>query len=281
MSRLPRRSVPAFPLLVALLSSRAPGEVATPIVWDFESAKLTWRPREDTIALTRTEGVGATEQSKACLRVQGKIAGGWNYAISDTHPLAAEQLYRLSAWVRIDKLGETSAMPFLKCEFVPADGKGELGRVSTETYDGSRLGQWQLLAAEFKAPAGTVRCWVALEKGARTPMEIDAYLDEVQIEEIDELSVFDKYRLKPTPPSLENVRGVHPRLYLDAARVAALQRRSRPLTRRCGRRSAPKPTARRRAAHRPIAGMTAGVATSSSGSVVSGTHCHRWRWRTC
>ena len=223
MSRLPRRSVSAFPLLVALLSSRAPGEVATPIVWDFESAKLTWRPREDTIALTRTEGVGATEQSKACLRVQGKIAGGWNYAISDTHPLAAEQLYRLSAWVRIDKLGETSAMPFLKCEFVPADGKGELGRVSTETYDGSRLGQWQLLAAEFKAPAGTVRCWVALEKGARTPMEIDAYLDEVQIEEIDELSVFDKYRLKPTPPSLENVRGVHPRLYLDAARVAALR----------------------------------------------------------
>mgnify|MGYP001579897428 CR=1 FL=1 len=223
MSRLTRLSVPTFPLLVALLSSRGPCEVAQPVVWDFESATLTWRPREDTIALTRTEGVGATEQSRACLRVQGKIAGGWNYAISDTHPLTAEHLYRLSAWVRVDKLGETSPMPFLKCEFVSEDGKGELGRIGTEPYDGSRTGQWQLLAAEFQAPAGTARCWVALEKGGNTPMEIDAYLDDVRIEEIGKLSVFDKYRLNPVPPSLEKVRGVHPRLYLEAKRVAELR----------------------------------------------------------
>jgi hypothetical protein len=223
MSRLPRLSVPAFPLLVALLSSRGPCEVATPVVWNFESATLTWRPREDTIALTRTEGVGATEQSRACLRVQGKIAGGWNYATSDAQPMTAGRLYRLSAWVRVDRLGEATPAPFLKCEFVSEDGKGELGRIGTEPYDGSRTGQWQLLAAEFQAPADTARCWVALEKGGNTPMEIDAYLDDVRIEEIDKLTVFEKYRLNPVPPSLEKVRGVHPRLYLDATRVAELR----------------------------------------------------------
>jgi hypothetical protein len=32
-----------------------------------------------------------------------------------------------------------------------------------------------------------------------------------------------KYRLNPLPPSLEKVRGIHPRLYLDSARIAELR----------------------------------------------------------
>lgn len=40
----------------------------------------------------------------------------------------------------------------------------------------------------------------------------------------DSAELLQQYQLKPIPPQLEAVRGVHPRLYLDAARVAELRR---------------------------------------------------------
>jgi hypothetical protein len=54
------------------------------------------------------------------------------------------------------------------------------------------------------------------------PAEIDAYLEEVVVEAIPRLSIFEKYRLNPLPSELEHVRGVHPRLYLKATRGTAL-----------------------------------------------------------
>ena len=39
------------------------------------------------------------------------------------------------------------------------------------------LGQWQHLTGEFRAPAGTVARWIALEKGTPDLTQIDAYLD--------------------------------------------------------------------------------------------------------
>ena len=35
----------------------------------------------------------------------------------------------------------------------------------------------------------------------------------------------DAYRLKPIPPALEKVRGVHPRIYLTRERIEELRRR--------------------------------------------------------
>lgn len=40
---------------------------------------------------------------------------------------------------------------------------------------------------------------------------------------IQRLSVYDQYRLKPIPPSLERTRGIHPRLYLDTTRIGELR----------------------------------------------------------
>jgi len=34
--------------------------------------------------------------------------------------MAGGQLYRLSAWFRVDKVGTGTPMPYLKCEFVAA-----------------------------------------------------------------------------------------------------------------------------------------------------------------
>ena len=40
---------------------------------------------------------------------------------------------------------------------------------------------------------------------------------------ITRLSVIEQYRLDPLPAALERLRGVHPRLYLDSARIAQLR----------------------------------------------------------
>ena len=56
-------------------------------------------------------------------------------------------------------------------------------------------GQWQRVEGEFEAPKDTAKCWVLVEKGTEGAMEIDAYLDEVRIEPISTLQVFERYRL--------------------------------------------------------------------------------------
>jgi len=193
------------------------------VMWDFESEEIGWRPRADTISVSLIEGVGATEDSKASLWIRGTIDVGWNYVTSETHPMTADQLYRVSAWLRVNKIGATTPMPYLKCEFLTAEPGSSLGRADTLSYDESKMGEWQHLVGEFRAPEGTEKCWLALEKGGSGSMEIDANMDNVKIERIDQLSIFDKYRLQPVPESLDEVRGVHPRIYLNQERIEQLR----------------------------------------------------------
>ncbi|MEN6403019.1 MAG: DUF4962 domain-containing protein [Armatimonadia bacterium] len=190
--------------------------------WDFEDAKITWRPRSDTVKLTRMEGQDRTGQGKACLRVAGAQQDGWNYASSERQPMTAGQLYRLSAWVKVDRLPEGTAAPSLKCEF-QADDPREVGRVVTNTYDARRLGQWQELSITFRAMAGTTGYWLAVEKGGNAPMAIDLLLDDVTVEPADATSILKQYGLTPMPAPLVKYKGTHPRMYLNAARVAALR----------------------------------------------------------
>jgi len=206
--------------LILLLGVEAAGQSAK---WDFESDSGNWRPRAATVTVERVTGVGATENSRACLRIQGSMNENWNYALSDSVSMEAGRLYRLSAWLKVVSAGSKTPMPFLKCEFVASDRRKEMGRAATTEYDVTRLGQWQHLTGEFQAPAGTASCWLALEKGTSDPTQVDAYLDNVIIEPIEKLTVLSKYDLSPVPPALQKVRNVHPRLYLNAERVAKLR----------------------------------------------------------
>jgi len=195
----------------------------TPVVWDFEADAAGWRPRAETVAVTRA-AAGATPASRGSLHVRGPIRVGWNYVTSPPRPMTPGGLYRLSAHLRVDTLGPATPAPYLKCEFVGADRRKALGRASTEPYDPARMGTWQRLVGEFRAPKGVVSGWLALEKGTAGPCEIDARLDDVRLEPIDRLTVFDKYLLDPLPEGLAKVRGVHPRLYLTADGFDALRR---------------------------------------------------------
>jgi len=193
------------------------------MVWDFEQGSQGWKPRASTIHLERVPVSNPVPGSHYGLKIAGRIAGGWNYALSDTRPMEGGKLYRLSAWLRVVRVGPETPMPYFKCEFVGADRAG-FGRVNTEPYDPRRMGQWQQLTAEFQAPQGTRFCWVALEKGGKGTMEIEAYVDEVRIEPISRLSVYERFRLHPIPASLLQVQGVHPRLFLTRHRLAELRR---------------------------------------------------------
>jgi hypothetical protein len=207
--------------LVMLLIAAAP-LFAQATRWDFEQPEVTWQPRSDTVKLARQEGLDATGQGQACLHVTGRDESNWNYASSEPVPMTAGGLYRLSARLRVERLGPATPVPFLKCEFVAADPTRDLGRASTVSDDPPATGQWQRVSVEFQAPAGTVGCWVALEKGTNKPGEVDLFLDEVLLEPITELSAYEKYRLNPIPAPLA-ARSAHPRLYLHAAMIPALR----------------------------------------------------------
>ena len=63
-------------------------------------------------------------------------------------------LYRLSAWVRVDRLGPGTPMPYLKCEFQSADRNRDLGQANTDTYDAAPLGKWQRLVRRVSHAGG-------------------------------------------------------------------------------------------------------------------------------
>lgn len=204
-------------LLLLLLPSLALAQTT----WDFENPKLTWAPRSGTVKLERVE-TGA-HSGGACLRIAGSEPSNFNYATSSPVPMTGGQSYRLTAWLKVDTLPQGTAAPALKCEFVSAAPDKEVGRVVTSTYDGTKLGQWQQLNVEFRAPAGVTSCWLAVEKGDNTPMTIDALLDDVVLEPIDSVSLLGKYELKPLPARLEQLKGIHPRIYVDRRRAEALR----------------------------------------------------------
>ncbi|MHB8898037.1 MAG: DUF4962 domain-containing protein [Thermoguttaceae bacterium] len=210
-------------IVAAFFPAAATGADDSRALFSFEAGEDQWSPRADSIRVSREQGPGATPASQGSLHIEGRLDTGWNYAASRHQPIVPKRLYRLTAWLRVDRLGKETPPPYLKCEFVASDSRGMAGQVSTDRYDIARMGSWQKLVAEFQVPDGAATCWLALEKGTSGPAEIDARLDEITLETIARLSVIEQFRMEPMPASLVRVRGVHPRLYLDAARVAELR----------------------------------------------------------
>ena len=215
----------AAPLALACVAAAAEERPASAPTWDFATGLAGWTPRAATVRLESCAGFAIPDlpETVSGLRLRGTMDANWNYAISDSRPMQAGQLYRLSAWLRVDKLGTSTPPPFLKCEFVAAEKGRELGRVSTPPYDPARPGEWQETMVEFRAPSGVAAGWIAVEKGTPSAAEIDACLAAVTLEPIARLTTTGKYNLEPLPAPLAAARGVHPRLYLDAARLVTLR----------------------------------------------------------
>ena len=216
------------------------------------------------------------------LRIHGRIEEGWNYANSNPVPMAAGKLYRLSAWVRVDRVGPGTPMPYLKCEFQSADRNARARPGQHRSL--RRCRSWasgSSFAASSAAPDGTQSCWLALEKGTDAP-DRNRRLPGGRSSGADRaVGFWDTYRLKPIPPALEKVRGVHPRIYLT-------QRADR------GTPHGHQDHARRDLEEGPGPGRPGGAAgssglcaarpftaaTSNFGSARWETPCRCWRWPT-
>lgn len=192
---------------LALVLAASPAPAGTLTAWSSSEATV----RIEAIAEAAPPGV-----SGPVLRVSGATSGEvWNYGRTPTQTLQAGRRYRLSGWVRVDRVGTGTPAPSFKCEFVDS-AKRSLGRTRTGIYDLSRLGSWQQLSVEFAPPQGTVGCYAALEKGVQAPTEIEALLAGGALEAISEAAAAAALPVaSPLPP--------HPRLFLDASGFETLR----------------------------------------------------------
>lgn len=202
------------------------GVVANPCAARADGVALegwTWQPRAASIRVESVADVPAEAGSPGAVHIQGRIEEGWNYASTQRQPVVPGQLYRLSARVRVDRLGAGTPPPYLKCEFTAPVPGGGVKQAHTEAYDCARPGTWQTLAGEFRAPDDAPSCWLAVEKGTDEPTEIDLVVGAVRMEPIARLSAMEAFRLHPLPAALERMRGVHPRIYLTKERAQTLR----------------------------------------------------------
>ena len=266
--------------VVCLVLSLGAQATAQPTVWDFENDSGNWKPRAATMKVERAAGLGATTSSHACLHVLGSMEENWNYVLSDSVPMQAGRLYRLSAWVKVASAGSTTPAPFLKCEFVAAERQREMGRASTDPYNVEHLGQWQRLTAEFHAPAGTVSCWLALEKGTSDPTQIDAYLDDVTLEPIETTDGFVPVRPRPAARRVgEGSRHASSSVSHGRSASRSFARPFERLTPAFGPRCRCWRTGRSSAAPRRTEEVTPRAAMSNCGNGKLAIPCPIWPWR--
>ena len=125
-----------------------------------------------------------TQQGGASsLRLTGRQQGAWNYA---AHQLAMPVLpgskYRLSCWLKVDRLEPAGTVPYLKIGLTGADGQW-LTNCQTNRYDAVEPGAWQRLESVFETPLETAGGHLALERGAKEARtQIVAWLDDVRLE---------------------------------------------------------------------------------------------------
>ena len=215
--------------IIALSTFPAEGKEAETITWTFDGGSSSgWSPLSKTVNVSQNTENTASSVSKGSLRIHGRAGSDELCAESGLFPLNEFRHYRITAWVfpnkqKKDESLPDSRAPHLMCEYKTENPKSSLGiiRVDEITPEGGT--GWMKYTREFRTPWGTRQCRLILASGSGDGV-IDYRLDDVTIEPIERYIVGDKYRLDPIPASLERVRGVHPRIYLSAERIAGLKK---------------------------------------------------------
>jgi hypothetical protein len=101
------------------------------------------------------------------LRLTGDQRGAWNYAArSLAMPVLPGSKYRLSCWLRMDRLEPAQVVPYLKIGLTGADGRW-LTNFQTNLYDMAATGTWQRLEGIVETPLETAGGHLALERGSK------------------------------------------------------------------------------------------------------------------
>ena len=211
----PEKRLPAF-----RRQERMPGKEAK--LWDFRLGLDGWKPRSKTVKLSHDPASG--RQAPGCLRVRGLDEGNWNFVWSPNFHVGAGKGYRVTMWLRVESVPKRAPAAYcFKVEMFKSGGGGE--RVLSNSVQTKVSGEWQETSLEFIAPKGGLdHVALALEKGGRARADVDVSIDDVLVEEIPRDMLEQVWRdAALRGPITKELRGVHPRLYLNAERLAFLR----------------------------------------------------------
>lgn len=136
----------------------------------FEGELERWGLAKGITASLVTEGA---HSGKAALLIEGPSEGGWNYAqrrLPVTVVPAAK--YRLTTWMRVDRLEPGLKAPYVKLGVNDAQGHW-LTNFNSQTFDPAKMGEWQRLECVAEMPANVGSLDFAVERGTPTGV-IDA-----------------------------------------------------------------------------------------------------------
>ena len=120
---------------------------------------------------------------KQSLLVSGTQPGGaWEYAAGPRLAVLAGSRYRLSAWLKVDRLDPPNQSPYLKLGVNDAAGKW-ITNFLTDKYDMTKTGTWQLLTGTVETPADAATGDITIEKGG-LDLKVSGTmrLDDVQLD---------------------------------------------------------------------------------------------------
>lgn len=146
----------------------------------FESAGHGWLVAEGIDgALEATTAHGGD----ASLHLKGTQRGSFNFVYHQLDvPLLPGSRYRLSCWLKVDKLSPKSLRPYLKVGLTNVRNEW-LTNCVTSRYDTGHMGRWQHLQGTLETTTDTAGGHLALEKGTKeTAVTLDAWLDDVELE---------------------------------------------------------------------------------------------------
>ncbi len=162
---------------------------------DFEENISGWPSR----GIETTRDTRIFHSGKASLRIEGRMERANEY-VNTTYDTTADpgeirwlepgETYRLTAWLRIDRLVEGTPAPSLRLAF--RDMGGTRDAEATNTYDTSKLGTWQKLTADITIPKWNTRNYIALNTNSHGPIGGLMYFDDISLVPLRK-SVADTY----------------------------------------------------------------------------------------
>jgi len=158
------------------------GEATNAVAFEtgFETEDKPWGGVAGMQTSIVTDGAHSGQKS---LLVAGTAEKSWNYAMYRVpQPIAGFGKYRFSAWMKVEECAPKQPAPYLKIGVNDAKGKW-ITNFSTEKYDLTKLGTWQLLEGLGDLPASAYTVDLAVETGdVNASLTTTLRLDDVKLE---------------------------------------------------------------------------------------------------
>ena len=155
---------------------------------DFEENAAGWPNRGYNV----TRSTEVFHSGKASMRIEGSVQAANEYVntVYDTGGSPAEiqwlkpgKRYRLTAWLRVDRLDPGTRKPTVRIQF--RDASGSRGGARTNGYKTSEMRTWQKLTCDFTLPKWNTRNYIALNTGGARPSGGLLYFDDISVVPIE------------------------------------------------------------------------------------------------